>query len=196
MPATRRTSLAAPARRGSLLAGPVVAAMALLVGAPVDAFWFGEFYNYCERRREENNRWPEQFVGQDRVNATAPFDIMIRNGWRRQNLLGAHHFSPDGTKLTEAGKLKVRWILTQPPTPYQQLFVERSLRDGETENRIAAANEFASVVVRDGLAAPAQETHLVSEGRPAPVVDFVNTQFRDNMRTPALPEDAGPAVTE
>lgn len=172
----------------------LLAVAALAAAIPADAFWLGEFYCYLEERREENNAWPAQFVEQDRANAAAPFDIMIRNGWRRQNLLGSHHFNEDCTQLTQAGKLRVQWILTQAPAEHRQLFVERSLNAEMTENRVATVNDFATTVVRDGYALPAQETHIVSDGRPAVTVDFVNTQFRENMPTPTLP-DASPSGT-
>lgn len=172
-----------------LLLVALATGMTSLMAAPVGAFWLGEVYNQLERGREQNNLWPHQFVEADRRNAMAPFDTMIRNGWRRQNLLGSHHFTPDGAQLTEAGKLRVQWILTQTPESFRQVFVERSLDQEINESRIAATNEFASVVT--GMhAGRVTHTHILTDGRPATVVDFVNTRFRENMATPALPGDS------
>ncbi|TWT95981.1 hypothetical protein Pla108_30590 [Botrimarina colliarenosi] len=165
----------------------LLAVAALAAAVPADAFWLGEFYCYLEQRRAEQNAWPAQYVEQDRRNAAAPFDIMIENGWRRQNLLGSHHFNEDCTQLTQAGRLRVQWILTQAPPEHRQPFIERSLDEQTTQNRIATVNDFAMQVVRDGSSITAQETHLTSDGRPAVTVDFVNTQFRENMPTPTLP---------
>ncbi len=174
----------------------VIAVIALAAATPADAFWLDSFYCYLETRREENNKWPEQYVGQDRMNAAAPFDVMIRNGWRKQNLLGGHHFNEDCTKLSRAGELRVQWILTQAPQQHRQLFIERSLDQTITDQRVETANQFAAKVVQEGFATPAQDTHILSDGRPATTVDFVNTQFRENMMTPALPEASAPAITE
>ena len=160
------------------------------VATPTNAFWLGAFYQHLEQGRAENNLWPQQYVGADRVRAKAPFDAMVRNGWRRQNLLGHHHFNEDSTQLTQAGKLRVQWILTQPPQEFRQVFIERSLIEGITETRIATINDFASQVLRDGGVADVTETHIVSDGRPATMVDFVNTTFRENMPIPALPDSA------
>ncbi|MEO0529280.1 MAG: hypothetical protein AAF266_01755 [Planctomycetota bacterium] len=171
-------------------------AVALGTAVPSSAFWLDEFYCYLETRRQENNRWPEQFVEADRANTMAPFNVMVQNGWRRQNLLGSHHFNEDGTKLSQSGKLRIQWILTQAPPQHRQLFVEQSLNEEHLANRIATANEFASEVSRDGYPAEAQQTHILSDGRPAVTVDFVNTQFRENMMIPALPENSAPQVTE
>lgn len=174
----------------------ILAATVLAACGSADAFWLDEFYCYLETRREAQNEWPSQFVGPDRVNARAPFDAMIQNGWRRQNLLGTHHFNEDCTKLTRSGELRVQWILTQAPPEHRQVFIERSLNPEVTQQRIATTNEFAQLVVADGAAQPAQETHILSTGRPAVEVDFVNTQFRENMMTPTLPASAGPEISE
>lgn len=174
----------------------LLASICLAAAVPADAFWLGEFYCYLEERREANNSWPSQFVEQDRTNARAPFDVMIQNGWRRQNLLGGHHFNEDCTKLTRSGEIRVQQILTQSPPEHRQVYVERSLKPEVTQQRIATANQFAAVVVSDGMATSAQDTHILSDGRPAVTVDFVNTKYRENMMTPALPENAGPAPGE
>ena len=167
-------------------------AFSLLFGvtAPAGAFWLDAFYQHIEQGRAENNLWPQQYVGADRERAKAPFNTMVRNGWRRQNLLGHHHFNEDSTQLTQAGKLRVQWILTQPPQEFRQVFIERSLEEGIVDTRTSTVNEFASQVLQGGGYANVNETHIVSDGRPATMVDFVNTTFRENMPIPALPNAA------
>lgn len=173
----------------------LIAAIAFSAAVPANAFWLDGFYCYLEERREENNRWPDQFVENDRANTMAPFNVMIENGWRRQNLLGGHHFNEDCTKLSQSGKLRLQWILTQAPRHHRQLFIERSFNDELMQNRLATVNDFAAGVVQDGYPGQAQATHITLDGRPAVTVDFVNTKFRENMMTPALPENAAPAIT-
>jgi hypothetical protein len=174
------------------------ASTALAIGASASAFWLDAVGQHCNEVRRTNQLWPQQFVGQDRINAAAPFDVMVRNGWRRQNLLGTHHFNEDCTQLTDSGRLRMQWILTQLPPEHRQVFVERSIDPSVTQARIETARGYASQVVIDGTPADVTDTHIVSEGRPAPTVDYVNTQFRENMPIPALPESAfqGGAVAE
>ncbi|MEN1679497.1 MAG: hypothetical protein AAGJ46_07870 [Planctomycetota bacterium] len=184
-----------------LVQGIVAAGTLAVLSAPAGAFWLDAFCEYVHDGYEQNRRWPSPYLCPDRKHAHAPFDTMVRNGWRRQNLLGAHHFNEDATKLTQAGELKVRWIMSQAPPQYRRVFVEQSIVAGETEQRIASVNDFAQRVAEvSGTAAPGMmavtppqvvASHLVSEGRPAPVVDYVNTQFRDNMRVPMLPTSTG-----
>jgi hypothetical protein len=174
----------------------LLTAAALAAAVPANAFWLDEFYCYMKERREENARWPSQFIAQDRAAAVAPFDLMIQNGWRRQNLLGPHHFNEDCTQLSQAGKLRVQWILSQAPPEHRSVFIERSIEEGITQQRIETVNQFATLVSTDGIPVVAQETHIVSDGRPAVTVDFVNTQFRENMPVPTLPKGEAAAPAE
>src|SRR5690606_31767834 len=86
--------------------------------APVDRIELG---------RQINRAWPYPHVCPDREWAMAPFETMVQNGWRRQNLLGAHHFDEETRRLTPAGELKVQWTMTQTPPQYRQIYVERSI---------------------------------------------------------------------
>jgi hypothetical protein len=143
--------------------------------------------NYLESGYHRNVLWPWPYVCPDRISEREPFDIMIRNGWRRQNLLGSYHFDPTTNRLTEAGQLEVRWIVTQAPPGRRQIFIERALDPSATAARMAAAREYASQVMVDGQAPQVYETNMMVEGRPAPVVDVTNVKFLENMRVPALP---------
>jgi hypothetical protein len=143
--------------------------------------------NYLESGYHRNVLWPWPYVCPDRIAEREPFDIMVRNGWRRQNLLGSHHFDPSTNRLTEAGQLQVRWIVTQAPPGRRQIFIERALDPSSTAARVAAARDYASQVMIDGQAPQVYETNQVVEGRPAPVVDVTNVKFLENMRVPALP---------
>lgn len=143
-----------------------------------------ELYQYLETGRQANAMWPYPYVCPDRIRAHAPFDSMVNNGWRRQNLLGRHHFDADTGKLTRAGELKVRWILTQTPPNRRQIFIERGIEASITDQRIAYAQEYASGLALDGTEASVVDTHIVSEGRPAGVVDRERSLYIDNRFPP------------
>jgi hypothetical protein len=112
---------------------------------------------------------------------------MVENGWRRQNLLGPHHFNSETNKLTTAGELRVRWIMTQAPPNRRNIFVERSIEPDITAQRIEMVREYAAQVVVDGQMAQITDTHLISEGRPASVVDATNVRFQESLPPPILP---------
>ena len=71
---------------------------------------------------------------------------MVANGWRRQNMLGEFHFEPATGQLTEAGRLKVRWILTACPEQHRLIYVHTAERDEETSARIAAVQQLAAQI--------------------------------------------------
>jgi hypothetical protein len=148
---------------------------------------FDDTAHYIKRGYHRNVDWPWPYICPDRAAVREPFAIMVNNGWRRQNLLGAHHFTPDGLKLSEAGELKVRWIVTQAPPDRRDIFVERSVDPSVTQQRIAAARSYAGQVTIDGQMPQVTETYLVSEGRPASAVDAVNVKFQESMPPPVLP---------
>ena len=112
---------------------------------------------------------------------------MIENGWRRQNLLGAHHFNGDTNQLSKAGELRVQWIMTQAPPSHRQIFVERTLSGEVNAQRLAVVRDYASKVSIDGQMPQVEETYLVSEGRPATIVDATNVNFMKSMPAPVLP---------
>jgi hypothetical protein len=112
---------------------------------------------------------------------------MINNGWRRENMLGSHHFNPDTNQLNAAGQLRVQWVMTQAPPDRRGIFVERTLDQNSNNQRMTAVQEYATQVAIDGRPPQVTQTHLVTEGRPATVVDFTNTKFQQSMPVPVLP---------
>jgi hypothetical protein len=143
--------------------------------------------HYMKHGYRANKVWPWPYVCADRVAVHEPFCIMINNGWRRQNLLGPHHFNPNTNQLTTAGELRVQWILTQAPPERRNIFVERTLNQESNAERLAAVRDYGIKVSTDGREPLVAETSLMSEGRPASVVDATNVNFQKSMPAPVLP---------
>jgi hypothetical protein len=168
----------------------IAIAAALVVLASVqrtDAVCLDETAHYVKRGYHVNKMWPWPYVCPDRVAVREPFCIMVNNGWRRQNLLGAHHFNPETNQLNGAGQLRVQWIMTQTPPDRRNIFVERALEANVNAQRLAAVRDYATQVAVDARPPQVAETHLVSEGRPASVVDATNVKFQQAMPAPVLP---------
>jgi hypothetical protein len=145
------------------------------------------FVRYVRNGYCANDQWPWPYLCPDRAAVREPFAMMVDNGWRRQNLLGPHHFDATKGTLTTAGELKVHWIMTQAPPERRSIFVERSLDASVTAERVEAARDYAARVAADGRTPQVGDTHLVSEGRPAAAVDAVYTRFNESMKPPVLP---------
>lgn len=169
----------------------LIAAAALVVVAgaveSARAVCLDETAHYVKHGYHVNTMWPWPYVCPDRIAVREPFCAMVNNGWRRQNLLGQHHFNPDTNQLTTAGELRVQWIMTQAPVDRRNIFVERSLDADITTQRLANVREYAVKVAPEGRTAQVGETYLMSEGRPAAVVDATNVKFLQSMPAPVLP---------
>jgi hypothetical protein len=155
------------------------------------AVWLDETAHYVNQGYHQNKLWPWPYVCPDRIAVREPFCLMVNNGWRRQNLLGSHHFKPGTNELTTAGELRVHWTMTQAPPDRRTIFVERALEPEVTDERLAAARDYAAKVALDGQLPQVADTHLVSEGRPAAVVDATNVRFQESMPPPVLPPVVG-----
>jgi hypothetical protein len=170
----------------------VIAAAFVVSGATsAEAVWVERMVHYIRSGYHQNEMWPWPYVCPDRAAVREPFAIMVNNGWRRQNLLGPHHFDAETGQLTTAGELKVHWIMTQAPPDRRSIFVERSLNPQQTAERVAVARQFAAQVSIDSRTPEVSETHLVSEGRPAASVDAVYTRYNESMPPPVLPPPTG-----
>jgi len=141
----------------------------------------------CHLDYQRNKAWPEPFLEYDRHAVRDPFRIMESNGWRRQNLLGAHHFDPETGGLTRAGKIRANWILTQAPVSRRTIFVERGANIDATATRVDIVQQYAVQVMPEGQLPDIQETHLIAEGRPAEGVDALRTRYSQTAPSPQLP---------
>src|SRR5437868_15141532 len=140
-------------RRASMRKTLISIATAAVVLAPalrVEAVCFDDTAMYVKQGYHVNKQWPWPYVCPDRVAVHEPFCIMINNGWRRENLLGAHHFNPDTNQLTSAGQLRVQWIMTQAPPNHRSIFVERALEANVNAERMAWGRSDARKVSSDG----------------------------------------------
>jgi hypothetical protein len=172
-------------RRSFLAALALLNALVCVQSASAD--WFEHHYHNIKRGYHRNMAWPWPYICPDRVAVREPFRMMVDNGWRRQNLLGSHHFNAESNRLTTAGELRVHWIMTQAPPERRNIFIERAASPDVTAQRLAVAREYAAQVSIDGQEPQAFESHIVSEGRPASVVDATNVRFYESVKAPVLP---------
>jgi len=156
----------------------------------VSADWFFGIFDSIARDVKRRQCWPEPFIAHSRAAARAPFTIMVANGWQRQNLLGEFHFEQQSGQLTEAGRLKVRWILTTGPRQHRTVYVHRAGTEEETAARVNAVLQLASEIAPNDLP-PVVPTSISDDGSPADQVDMIGRKFQSSMPAPRLP--AAPA---
>ena len=145
-----------------------------------------EAVNSVVRDIKRRQCWPEPFVGPDRATVRAPFVTQVANGWRRQNMLGEFHFEPTTGQLNEAGRLKVRWILTVCPEQHRLIYVHMADRNEETAARIVAVQQLANQIAPNDVP-PVMSTSIADEGWPADRVDAIGRKYQASIPAPRLP---------
>lgn len=168
----------------TLIAGLLLTAAA----GTVQAGWWQRLVHSVRTDFHRNNEWPYTFVYADREAAFAPFEVMTYNGWRVQNTLGDHHFDAATGALTEAGRIKVQWIVTQAPEEYRTIYVQRAESSAVTVDRLEAVREVALAAAPEGMTPEIAETSIAPRGTPADYIDNVGRKYSDSMPAPRLPK--------
>ena len=160
--------------------------------AQVSANWFSAIFNHVARETKRRQCWPEPFTAPDRAAVRTPFCTMVNNGWRKQNLLGEFHFKPGTAELTEAGKNKVRWILTECPEQHRMVYIHTALTKEETLARCATVEKLVAQIAPD-FQPPIMTTSIPDDGWSAELADKVGREYLKSIPTPRLPKDTNPA---
>lgn len=171
-------------RRVTILCG--ITLLVLTVTGNVRADWHS-FWHRVHLDFHRNNCWPEPFIYADRVVTRAPINIMMDNGWRLNNTITHQLFSKETQQLTNAGEMKVRWILTQAPNHRRTVFVLRGNSPEQTAARLESVQAFASGVVPEGHA-EVLLTDVIPRGGSGAILDRVSNSYESSAPAPRLPE--------
>jgi hypothetical protein len=162
-------------------------AIVTLAALPLSADCISDFINSVARDTKRRNCWPAPFVCMDRQAVRAPFCIEVENGWRRQNMLSDFYFEPTTGQLTEAGKLKIRWIVFEAPSQHRDIFVHIAQSNEETQARLSAAAAEAAALAPQGQVPPVMQTSISDSGTPADRVDLIHRKYMNSIKDPRLP---------
>jgi hypothetical protein len=177
----RRTTLAL------LFAATVVTAS--VAQADWDQFWSRVHLDW-----HRVNAWPEPFRRADKDLVRQPLLAMTDNGWRMQNTLSDHLFNSETSGLTQAGSLKVRWIVTQAPPHRRTVFVLRGPTPDATLARVDAVQEAITFLLPQGDRPQVLLTDVIPVGGSGDYFDAVDRQLKDSIPPPRLPQSAGPTI--
>jgi hypothetical protein len=162
-----------------------------LTSMAASADWLCDFCNSVARDTKRRNCWPAPFLCPDRQTVRAPFAVMINNGWRKQNMLGDFHFDSETGNLTEAGKLKIRWIMFEAPEQHRSIFVHIGKTPEVTEARLAAVNAEAATMAPNAEIPPIVQTAISDAGYPASRVEMIERKYQASIPAPRLPQTTG-----
>jgi hypothetical protein len=155
---------------------------------PGQADCLDDFARSVARDVKRRQCWPRPFVCPDRQAAREPFAIITGNGWEQQNLVGDLHFEGATGQLSEAGRIKVLWVLNEAPEQHRIVYVRRAINPEETAARMASVMDVVAKNTTPGQP-PAQvlESNKSVEGWPADRIDAVGQKFQQATPDPKLP---------
>ena len=158
------------------------------VTASVSQAGWAEFWERVHLDWHRVNAWPEPFLHADRDLVRQPLIAMTDNGWRMQNTLSDHLFDAESSNLTQAGTLKVRWIVTQAPPHRRTVFVLRGATPDATLARVDAVQEAITKLVPQGNRPEVLLTDVIPVGGSGDYFDSVDRQLKDSIPAPRLPQ--------
>ncbi|RMF87750.1 MAG: hypothetical protein D6741_20150 [Planctomycetota bacterium] len=159
-----------------------------IVASPAQAQILEKFFHSIGRDTARNNLWPDSFLPADRASVRAPFVLMVRNGWERQNLIADQHFESGTNELNGAGKLRIEWILTQATKPHRVIYLRRCMSPEDTAERLENIRKWAANYLPEGTEPNIMISTLAPVGWPAERVNAVDRKFTSSMPDPRLPE--------
>jgi hypothetical protein len=155
------------------------------VTPPIFAGELGEFLSSVARDTKRRNCWPEPFVYSDRQ-LTRNFNAIQESaGWERQNMLSDFHFVAGGTELTEAGRMRIQWIVNEASECHRQIFVHRANTPQETVTRMQTVQR-AVTKSPYGANIPVLESTRSDDGWPADRVYDLATRAAGSAVPPKL----------
>jgi hypothetical protein len=153
-------------------------------------WWVSGFFKGIYRDIKERQQWPEKYMPADKAAVNAPFPTMMENGWRRQNMLVASHFDANTQQLTEAGQMKVRWILTSAPPQRRSVYIHVGDTDTNTSTRIASVQQYVAKISPKNLP-PIMTTTISEDGWSAEEINKIGQKYLESMPDPKLQAVAG-----
>jgi len=149
--------------------------VALGYAAPLWAGDLGEFLCSMGADAKQRNCWPEPYIYADRAAVHQMMAVQVCAGWERQNLLSEFHFLPGGNELTEAGQMRVQWIMNEVSEPHRQIYVHRANSPQETAIRMQTVQRFVAQFTYGGAAGvPVLESIRTDDGWPADRIDSLS----------------------
>lgn len=137
------------------------------------------------------NCWPEPFSQTSRNLVRNPLFAMTNRGWQLQNTLSDHFFREEDQTLTQAGEIKLRWILTQAPAHRRTVFVLRTIDSLSTTDRMASVNSYVDRISADGVQPNVLVSDMAPVGGAGEYFDQVDRQLKASVPAPRLPERTG-----
>lgn len=134
-----------------------------------------------------NSTWPKPFLPAERDSVCAPFALMVAKGWQTQNTLGEYHFREGTANLTEAGKIRVRSIMSDVPPQFRTVYVPVGETEDTTTARLEGVERFIERYSHEEGVTNVASTTRPPRGRSAETVDAISRGFSQSTPVPRIP---------
>ena len=148
----------------------------------------GDFWHRFWLDFHRNRAWPQPFNHIDRQAAIRPWNLMLHNGWRKQNTISSQLFDQETNSLTRAGRLKVRWIALQAPMHRRTVYVLTGRTPEVTEARLESVRAVVDKIAVHGQSPQVVLTNKAPVGSSGAYFDAVDRQYRTSIPAPRLPD--------
>jgi hypothetical protein len=153
---------------------------------------WAEFWQRVKVDWHRMNAWPEPFRFADREVTISPLIAMTNAGWRTQNTLSDYLFDVETHELTQAGRLKLRWIATQTPLHRRTIHVLRSFEPGATNLRVQSVEQYLDKIVLSSARPDVILTSKVPVGGSGEYLENIDRQLKTSVPPPRLAPTGGP----
>jgi len=166
----------------------------LLSASNAQAGW-NDFWEEVRLDWRRNNAWPEPFQSRDREVTRGYFAAMQRKGWQLETTVTDYHFDLETQKLTNAGRMKVRWILTQAPPQRRTVYVLLGKDKEQTATRIDSVQQAVASIMPEGPLPAVVQTNTIPRGSSAAYIHDINSRSETSRPDPVLPAGTSSAST-
>lgn len=163
-----------------------ICSASLWPATPVQADVFSKVWHGYTQNRD----WPYPYVYPDRESVRSTMSIVVNNGWRTQNTIGEQYFIDEGTELSEAGKLKLRFIARLTPPQRRTVFVLEADDPTVTAARIESVQAGMARYLAAGEVPSVMTTRVPNLGSSADYIDQVERKFRETTPAPRIPKES------
>lgn len=152
-----------------------------------------DFVNESTKSAKRRTCWPNPHACKDRAAVNAPFNAMVKNGWRRENTFGDNYFD-EMERLNEWGRRKVQAIMLYTPVEYRAVFVQIESDPKITAARVASLHKAMAELALGRPIPPVLTTYEPAASWPAQDVGLVIRRYSQAAPAPTLPESGGSGV--
>ena len=136
--------------------------------------------------------WPYPYILEDRGYINDIVHQQTDNGWMTMTTLYGYHFDPETQKLTDSGRLHLRWILENAPPANRLCWVQTGTDTQISQTRLSSVRNAAVTMVGEGNLPPIMLRVATPPGRSAQVEDAITKAYLQSTPKPRIEYQALP----